>query len=181
MSIKIDTPYSMCRAGDTISGTVTLHGRKAIDTNLVTMSLVGESRTCLTRQIGYISRSFFGKAHFLNETKVLFEGPQEVHTGTSWPFTLTIPTHCINARSSAFAPNPSFNSDPGQILPPSYGSGEYHSNRIDYALKATLQRSRRHGFSRHLRATKYLTFYATRDVDIPDPRHSTEQRELVHR
>ena len=181
MSIKIDTPYSMCRAGDTISGMVTLHGRRDVGTNLVTISLVGESRTCVTRQIGYVSRSYFGKAHFLNETKNLFEGPQEVHPGTSWPFTLTVPTHCINTQCSAFAPNISFNSDPGQILPPSCGSGDYHSNRIDYALKATLQRSRRHGCSRHIRATKFFTFAATRDVDIPDPRHSTEQREFVHR
>ncbi|KAL2042299.1 hypothetical protein N7G274_004788 [Stereocaulon virgatum] len=181
MSIKIYTPHSMCRAGDTISGTVTLHCRKGIDTKLVTISLVGVSRTCHTRQIDYVSLFYFGRVHFLNETRDLFEGPQVVHPETSWPFTLTVPTHCISTYSSAFAPNPSFNSDPGQILPPSCGSGGYRSNRIDYALKATLQRSRRHGFSRHLRATKYLIFYATRDVDVPDPRCSMEQRELVHR
>lgn len=129
MSIQIDIRFSSCRAGNTISETVTLHGSKDADTKLVTIRLVAKSKICITRQVGYVSQTYNGKAYLLNDMKELFAGPPKVHPGTSWPCTFTM--HYSNVRTPFLNKgNSAFNSDPGQILPPSYLSGMGYSNHI---------------------------------------------------
>lgn len=178
MSIHISIPSTKCRAGATISGTVSLHGDVNIDVEIITIRLVGKCKTKVVRNSnGNSSSTYRGRAPLLEYRQVLFKGPNTLKTnGHSWPFSFTFPSHCVARGADPFKQRHGlFDIDPQQSLPPSFASEKTSfawSGKcfVKYELEASLIGSRTKIFSsRDLRSEKRLDFTTTRDIEIFNP------------
>ena len=109
MSIHINIPSIKCRAGATVSGTVSLHEDVDIDVQTITISLIGRCKTKVVRSNGNSRTTYRGRAPLLEYRQVLFKGPNTMKTnGHSWPFSFHIsyPLSCSRRRSIQTAPWP---------------------------------------------------------------------------
>lgn len=178
MSIRIDTPNTKCRAGATVSGTVSLHGDVDIDVEIITISLVGRCKTKVVRSNGQNSSTTYrGRAPLLEYQQVLFKGPNTMKTnGHSWPFSFTFPTRCVARGADPFKQRHGlFDINPQQSLPPSFAN-ENHTFGwrsecfIKYELEASLIGNRTKIFSLgDLKTEKTLDFTTTRDIEVFKP------------
>lgn len=178
MSIRINTPSTKCRAGATVSGTVSLHGDVDIDVEIITIRLVGRCKTKVVRSSnGNSSSTYRGRAPLLDYRQVLFKGPNTLKTnGHSWPFSFTFPSHCVARGADPFKQRHGlFDIDPQQSLPPSFASEKTSlawSGKcfVKYELEASLIGSRTKIFSLgDLKSEKKLDFTTTRDIEIFNP------------
>lgn len=178
MSIRINIPNTKCRAGTTVSGTVSLHGDTSIDVELITISLVGRCKTKVVRSNGQNSSTTYrGRAPLLEYIQVLFRGPNTMKTnGHSWPFNFTFPTRCVARGVDPFKQRLGlFDINPQQTLPPSFAS-ENHSFGwrgecfVKYELEASLIGNRTRIFSLgDLKTEQTLDFTTTRDIETLNP------------
>ena len=177
MSIRINIPSTRCRAGATLSGTVSLHGDVDIDVEIITIRLVCRCKTKVVRSENNSSTTYRGRAPLLEYTQVLFKGPNTMKTnGHSWPFTFTFPSHCVAHGADPFKQRyGSFNVNPQQSLPPSFTSdhvsfGWQAECFVKYELEASLIGNRKKIFSLgDLKSEQTLDFTATRNVETVKP------------
>ncbi|CAF9913047.1 hypothetical protein IMSHALPRED_000891 [Imshaugia aleurites] len=178
MSIRINIPTTKCRAGATISGTVSLHGDVDIDVETITISLVGRCKTKVVRSNGQNSSTTYrGRAPLLEYRQVLFKGPNKLKTnGHSWPFSFTFPTRCVARGADPFKQRHGlFDLNPEQNLPPSFANENHRFGWrgecfIKYELEASLIGSRTKIFSLgDLKTEKTLDFITTRDIETLKP------------
>ena len=177
MSIRIHVPNTKCRAGATVSGTVSLHGDVNIDVEVITIRLVGRCKSKVVRSNGNSSTTYRGRAPLLEYRQVLFQGPNTMKTnGHSWPFSFTFPYHCVAHSPDPFKQRHGlFDINPQQSLPPSFAS-EYTSFGwigecfVKYELEASLIGNRTKIFSLgDLKSEKTLDFTTTRDIEAFKP------------
>ncbi|KAL9072079.1 MAG: hypothetical protein Q9161_003854 [Pseudevernia consocians] len=178
MSIRINIPSLKCRAGATVSGTVSLHGDVDIDVEIITISLVGRCKTKVVRSNGQNSSTTYrGRAPLLEYRQVLFKGPNKMKTnGHSWPFSFTFPTRCVARGADPFKQRHGlFDINPQQSLPPSFAN-ENHTFGwrgecfVKYELEASLLGNRTKIFSPgDLKTEKPLDFTTTRDIETVKP------------
>ena len=177
MSIRIDIPSTKCRAGATVSGTVSLHGHVDIDVEIITICLVGRCKTKVVRSNGNSSSTYRGRAPLLEYRQVLFQGPNTMKTnGHSWPFSFTLPSHCVARGADPFKQHHGlFDNNPQQSLPPSFASertsfGWRSECFVKYQLEASLIGNRTKIFSLgDLKSEKTLDFTTTRDIETLKP------------
>ena len=183
MSIHINVPSDKCKAGATVSGTVSLHGDVDIDVEIITIRLVGRCKSKVVRSHSNSdsSTTYRGRAPLLEYRQVLFQGPNTMKTnGHSWPFSFTFPRHCVARGADPFIQRYGlFDINPQQSLPPSFASehtkhgGSYGWKAecfIRYELEASLIRNKKKIFSfRHLISVKTLDFTTTRDIEAFQP------------
>lgn len=145
--LRIDTPRSKYRAGDTVSGFVYLVSQHAqgqeVDVGSIAIEFTGRSTTMRNwPRIPHTIRLFSFKQN-------LFTGAKRVHvpyghaeaTGRDeWPFSFTLPSNCSQSEGDLVVYSPYFNSEPNQPLPISMkdDNGQGGSCSIVYELKATL-------------------------------------------
>ena len=180
MSIHINVPNTKCRAGTTVSGTVSLHGDVDIDVKVITIGLVGrcKSKVVHSNRNSDSYSTYRGRAPLLEYRQVLFQGPNKMKTnGHSWPFSFTFPCHCVARGADPFKQRHGlFNINPQQSLPPSFAS-EHKSHRwkaecfVRYELEASLIRNRAKIFFSlgDLKSEKTLDFTTTRDIETFRP------------
>lgn len=178
MSIRINIPNTKCRAGATISGTVSLHGDVDIDVEIITISLVGRCKTKVVRSNGQNSSSTYrGRAPLLEYRQVLFKGPNTMKTnGHSWPFSFTFPPRCVARGADPFKQRHGlFDINPQQSLPPSFANDKHTFSWrgecfVKYELEASLIGNRTKIFSLgDLKTEKTLDFITTRDIETFKP------------
>lgn len=177
MSIRINVPSTKCRAGATVSGTVSLHGDVDIDVQIITISLVGRCKTKVVRSNGQSSTTYRGRAPLLECRQVLFKGPNTMKTnGHSWPFSFTFPTQCVARGADPFKQRHGlFDINPQQSLPPSFASANHSFGWsgecfIRYELEASLVGNKAKLFSLgDLKTEKTLDFVTTRDIETYKP------------
>ena len=177
MSIRINIPNTRCKAGVTVSGTVSLHGDVDIDVEVITISLVGRCKTKVMRSNGNSSTTYRGRAPLLEYRQELFRGPNKMKTnGHSWPFSFTFPTHCVARGADPFKQRHGlFDTNPRQSLPPSFASdnnsfGWQAQCFVKYELEASLIGDRMKIFSLgDLKNEKTLEFTTTRDIEALNP------------
>ena len=178
MSIHINVPNTKCRAGATVSGTVSLHGDVDIDVEVITIRLVGRCKSKVVRNNGNSSATYRGRAPLLEYTQVLFRGPNKMKTnGHSWPFSITFPSHCVARGADSFKQRYGlFDINPGQSLPPSFTSehtgfsGWTGECFVKYELEASLIGNRTKIFSLgDLKSEKILDFTTTRNIEAFKP------------
>ena len=178
MSIRINVPSTKCRAGVTISGTVSLHGDVDIDVELITISLVGRVKSKIVRSNGQNSSSIYrGRAPLFEYRQVLFKGPNTMKTnGHTWPFSFTFPTRCVARGADPFKQRHGlFDLNLQQTLPPSFAN-ENHTFGwrgecfVKYELEASLIGNRTKIFSLgDLKNGRTLDFATTRDIESIKP------------
>lgn len=178
MSIHINVPNTNCRAGATVSGTVSLHGNVDIHVELITIRLVGRCKSKVVRENKSDSRSTYrGRAPLLEYRQVLFQGPNTMKTnGHSWPFSFTFPSHCVARGADPFKQRHGlFDISPQQCLPPSFAS-KHKSHKwtgecfVKYELEASVIGKRTKFFSLgNLKSEKTLDFTTTRDIEAFKP------------
>ncbi|MCJ1458121.1 hypothetical protein MMC28_008492 [Mycoblastus sanguinarius] len=167
MSIRINITSCNCRAGGTISGTVSLHGDKDINIQLLSICLIGRSETNIRRSR---DEDLFGRALLFEHKQVLFQGPRTLHPGRHWLFTFTIPPRCTARTQDIFIRHSVyFNPDPSQSLPPSFSDscGGWGRADITYTLMACLTSG--NWSTRKIEVQKTLDFSTTRAVEAPNP------------
>ena len=178
MSIHINVPSINCRAGATVSGTVSLHGDVDFHVQLITIRLVGRCKSKVVRgDKGDSSSTYRGRAPLLEYRQVLFQGPNTMKTnGHSWPFSFTFPTYCVARGADPFKQQHGlFDVNPQQRLPPSFASEHRSSNWtgtcfVRYELEASLIGKRAKFFSLGgLKSEKTLDFTTTRDIETFKP------------
>ena len=177
MSIHINVPNTKCRAGATVSGTVSLHGDVDIDVEVIAIRLVGRCKSKVVRNNNNSSTTYRGRAPLLEYRQVLFQGPNTMKTnGHSWPFSFTFPCHCVARGADLFKQRHGlFDINPQQSLPPSFAS-EHNSFGwkgecfVKYELEASLIGNRTKIFSLgDLKSEKTLEFTTTRDIEAFKP------------
>ena len=177
MSIHINIPSIKCRAGATVSGTVSLHEDVDIDVQTITISLIGRCKTKVVRSNGNSRTTYRGRAPLLEYRQVLFKGPNTMKTnGHSWPFSFTFPTHCVARGADQFKQRHGlFDNNPQQSLPPSFASDNHSFSWssecfVKYELEASLIGNRTKIFSPgDLKTDKTLDFTTTRDLESIKP------------
>lgn len=188
MSIRINTQDTKCRAGASVSGTVSLHGDVDIDVEIITISLVGRCKTKVVRSNGRNSSTTYrGRAPLLEYRQVLFKGPNTMKTnGHSWPFSFTLPTRCLARGADPFKQRHGpFDINPQQSLPPSFAN-ENHTFSwrgdcfIKYELEASLIGNRTKIFSLgDLKTEKSLDFTTTRDIETLKPEFIEKRQRIA--
>ncbi len=187
MSIRVNVPNTKCRAGSTISGTVSVHGKEDLDVQFIAISLVARCETRI-RQIQKFKRPtiYRGRAPLFHDRKELFTGPHTLHPGHSWPFSFTLPLRCAAVGVDPFKQTDGpFNVDLPPAITPAIMSVELFSNLsiecfISYQLEATLVGSRTKLLSSgSFDATKILHFTTSRNIDIPEPQLTTKTRPII--
>ena len=177
MSIHINVPNTKCRAGTTVSGTVSLHGDVDIDVEVIAIRLVGRCKSKVVRRNGDSSTTYRGRAPLLEYRQVLFQGPNTMKTnGHSWPFSFTFPCYCVARGADLFKQRHGlFDINPQQSLPPSFASEHKSSGWrgecfVKYELEASLIGNRTKIFSLgNLKSEKTLDFTTTRDIEAFNP------------
>ena len=176
MSIHINVPNTKCRAGATVSGTVSLHGDVDIDVQVITIRLVGRCKSKVVRRNGNSSTTYRGRAPLLEYRQVLFRGPNTMKTnGHSWPFSFTFPSHCVARGADAFKQRHGlFDINTQQSLPPSFASehtgfsGWTGECFVKYELEASLIGRKIFSLG-DLKSGKTLDFTTTRDIETFKP------------
>lgn len=180
MSLRVNISNTRCRAGSTISGTVSVHGQKDLDVQSITISLVGRCKTKIRKTQNNHATIYRGRAALFHAKKELFTGPHTLHPGHSWPFSFTLPLRCAAIEVDPFKQTDGpFNIDRQQTLPPAITSDNSSFDSaecfISYQLNATLVESRTKLLSSgSFDATRILDFTTSRNIDNPKPQLTTK-------
>ena len=186
MSIRINISNTKCRAGSTISGTISVHGEADLDVQSIAISLVARCKTKITIGGGNHQAIYKGRAPLFQARKELFKGPHTLHPSHSWPFSFTLPLRCADSGRNPFKQTDGpFNVDRQQTLPPAitstYSSFGYSAECfISYQLEATLVGSRTKLYSSgDFNATRILDFTTSRNIDNPASQLTTKTWPII--
>ena len=180
--IQIDIPQSRYKAGDTVSGFVSLVSKhtkgQEVDVGSITIEFTGTSNTATHwhRIPPSIRLVFFHKT--------LFTGPKRLHVShgqpegidraridlNQWPFSFILPFNCTLPRRYSVSSSPYFNPDPNQPLPISFVDEDGHgvSCSIVYELQATLRSPIKDGYYTN-GGTKKMELFVHRPRSIEQP------------
>ena len=137
--LQIHVPRTSYKAGDVVSGSVSLFRRegqgKVVDVESISITFSG--RLSPTKYWPRIPKSLQLFAY----KKILLAGPSTLHipsTGCedqySWPFTFSFPVNCNGVQNDAsYAHFSSFNTDHDQPLPPSLSTTSDEADSRGYA------------------------------------------------
>ena len=185
MSIRVNIPNTRCRAGSTISGTVSIHGEEDLDVQFIAISLVARCKTKIRKTQNRNAYIYRGRVALFHARKELFTGPHTLHPGHSWPFGFTLPLRCAAIEVDPFKQTVGpFNVDRKQTLPPAFKSENFSFDSaecfISYQLEATLVRSRTKLLSSgRFDATRDLDFTTSRNIDNPEPQLTTKRWPII--
>lgn len=155
LGIRLEREQPSFTLPDTVTGYVYYNTRIVTPKALVTLALVGRSKSKIVVRHGSWGRTYRGRFALIDESKdthKLFEGP--LHNPIDgeekmWPFAITIPTHFDAIRAASGTPQDesyiSLTSEESvtHTLPPSFvlqnwGYGEGMECFVEYFLRAEL-------------------------------------------
>lgn len=190
--LQIDTPTHKYRAGNTVSGSVSLisqhvKGQEA-DVGSITVEFTGRSTTAK-----YWPRTP-DSVQLFSFKKTLVTGPRRLYAPYSenedtdrnrWSFSFTLPLDCSASQRNSFASSPYFNSDPNQPLPISFVADNVQdgSCSIVYELQATLMPPSKDGYYTNEGCVKKIEIlvYRPRSIQQPTPNYNTKSATFIYR
>lgn len=192
LSFQIDTPQPRYKAGDTLSGSISLTSQDAkgqeVDVGSITIELIGRSTTA--RKWPRVPSSI----ELFSFKKTLFTGPKRLHAPYSqngninqdkWPFSFIFPLDCSTSQRDSFASSPYFNSDPNQPLPISFvdDNVQVGSCSIVYELQATLSSPPKDGYYTNEGCTKNIemSVYRPRTIEQANFNFNTKSATFIYR
>jgi len=157
--LKLSQP-NYYQAGDVISGVVDLVserlGGQDVDVGSIAITFSGRSKT--TRPARE-SPAWRKTLQLFSEKKTLFSGPARLHAphistrGADYPsfaFQFTLRPDCNSTEMEEFETGPFFNSNPRQMIPPSFADENFVDKAsIFYEIKCELLAPQHQGYYRH--------------------------------
>ena len=191
-SLQINIPQSRYKAGDTVSGSVSLVSQcvkgQDVDVGSITLDFTGRSITA--KRWPSIPNSI----QFFSSKKTLFTGPKRLHAlygqcensdSNIWPFSFTLPLDCSVAQRDPYPSSSNFNSDPNQPLPISFVDDNIQdgSCSIVYELQAILTSPPKDGYYTNQGCIKKLeiSVYRPRAMEQPNFNFHTKSATFTHR
>ena len=191
-SLQISTDNSKYRAGDTVSGSVSLVSQHAegqeVEVASITLSFTGKNTV-----IKHWPRIPYSITLFSFQ-KALFTGPKRLCAPCksmgytergSWSFSFTLPLDCSAFQRDSLPSSPPFNSDPNQPLPISFRDHNAQDGlcSIVYELQATLVPLSKDGCYTSEGCTEKVEIrvYRPRNIEQPNFIFNTKSATFVHR
>ena len=168
MALHMRIPKTCAKPGAYINGTLTVRPDAGMDfdVEILTVTLLGLSETCITTGSGHDQLTEKSSDTFLKLEKTMEKAPLVLGSGCVRHFYLIFPDDPgFIQHDPKLADLPHVREKPKpQVLPPSgdFGSG----NSIVYRVDASLVDK---NSQREIKATTLLDFSPTRTVDVPDP------------
>lgn len=155
LGIRLDREEPNFTLRDTITGHVYCNTHLVTSSAIVTITLVGRSKSKMVVRHGSWGRTYRGRFALVDEsehTRKLFEAPLHIPVdgdGKRWPFAITLPTHFDATKTAPGTPQdesyltPASNQSATYRLPPSFllqnwGYGEGMECFVEYFLRAEL-------------------------------------------
>ena len=191
-SLQIDTPQSKYRAGDDVTGTVSLVNQhvkgQEVDVGSIAIEFTGRSTTA--KHWPHIPHSI----RLFSFKKTLFFGPKRLHVTcgqtdnfdrNEWTFSFTLPLDCRFVDRGSVSTTSSFNSDPNQPLPTTFtdDSVQGGSCSIVYELQATLLSPLKDGYYTNEGCTKKVevNVYRPRSIEQPSVNFNEKRASFTYR
>ena len=191
-SLQIITENSKYRAGDTVSGSVSLVSQYAkgqeVDVASIDLTFTGTSTA-----VRYWPRIPYS-VNLFSFQKALFTGPKRLYAPCklmgytdrdSWSFAFTLPLDCSASQRDSTPSSPPFNPDPNQPLPTSFKdhNAQDGSCSIVYELQASLVPSSKDGYytSQGCIEKVEVHVYRPRNIQQPNFIFNTKSATFVHR
>lgn len=190
--LQIHIPQHKYKAGDTVSGSVSLVSQYAkgheVDVGSITVEFTGKSTTAK-----YWPRTP-DSLQLFSFKKTLVTGPKRLYAPSTptenmdrnrWSFSFTLPLDCSASQRNSSASSPSFNSDPNQPLPISFVADNVQdgSCSVVYELQATLMSPPKDGYYTNEGCSKKreIVLYRPRSIQQPTPCYNTKSATLIYR
>ena len=191
-SLQISTEKSKYRAGDTVSGSVTLVSQhaKGLEVDVASITLTFTGKSTVTKHWPRLPYSIT----LFSFERALFTGPKRLSAPCrfvgctdrdSWSFAFTLPLDCSAFQRDSLPSSLPFNSDPNQPIPISFKDHNVQdgSCSIVYELQATLVPPPKDGYytSEGCIEKVEVHVYRPRNIQQPNFIFNTKSATFVHR